>query len=279
MHFTFDPSETGWAINASAQIADGTLRMQWGVGSDPTCNRTLTGLANGATYALWVKANMDAMPVGAVGINVQYDDGNGGDYFVTKASLGGAGSQIKYLGLITGAPSDRLLRINGTHLPGFLGVAVVEDVWIGEDPADEEAEMSKRRDIRSAIVARIQAVTVANGYALDIQNVVVGPTRLPDGVENTPHVSVTHGEEVKSLRTLTALGRKDVSSSFMVGVVCKRTETADPDDLCDDACGEIEKALELHENGAWSGFGTYVSNVFVTALDPVELPSEIAKDM
>jgi hypothetical protein len=147
---------------------------------------------------------------------------------------------------------------------------VIDDIEVVEDE-----DMTKRREIREALFARIGTVSTANGYTVDLGEVVMGPTRIPDGVGAWPHVSLRHGEEAKTISTL---GRKSSVLTFYAGVACKRTDTADPDDQADDACGEIEKAVELFANGAWLGLG-YVQNVFVVGIDPEELTPEVARDM
>jgi len=173
MRFTFDPAETGWTTNLTATIVDGTLRMLWGVGSDPTCNRTITGLVNGQTYALWVRVNMDGMPTSDVGIRILYNEGNGGEYLVTRASVGAPGSQVKYLGVITGAASDRLLRINGTHASGFLGLAFIEDVWVGEDPQEVLMARSTALPFMDRLKTLIEAIDP------NIGKIYVTPKRWP----------------------------------------------------------------------------------------------------
>jgi hypothetical protein len=140
--------------------------------------------------------------------------------------------------------------------------------------------MGKRRDIRAALVASMQTVSVANGYALTVGEVIVGPVRIPDGIQAYPHVSVLRGEEVKALQ---AFGRKQCVLTFFVGVACKRSETTDPEEECDDVCAELERAIERSPidpggNGKWLNL-SYVTNVFVSNIDPLDTSPEIAPEL
>ena len=133
--FTFDPPETGWITNTSAIIGavpdaptqPNALQMVWGIGGTPTCRRTLTGLVDGTPYELWVSVNFDGMDANTPYLMITYNDGNGGDFAVSKNSVG-VGWQRKFLGYITGAATDRLLRFNGSLQAGFLGTAYVDEI-------------------------------------------------------------------------------------------------------------------------------------------------------
>ena len=285
MRFTFDPPETGWTCNGSASIVEdptaptqpNALRLAWGIGSDPRAYRDLTGLTVGQSYAVRVRCNFDGVNApGLVSVRVLYNDGNSFDAYLNKNPLV-SGWELRDIGTLVYDVPDARLQIIGTHHAGFLGVAFIDDL---ELVSAEEEDMSKRREIREALIARVKTVTTANSYALTLGEVVAGVVRVPDGVQAWPHVAVKHGEEIKSIQTL---GRKSSVVTFFIGVFCKQTSSDEPDDQCDDACGEIEKAIERGPgdegaDGKWLGLG-YVQNVFVSGVDPEELPAEIARDV
>jgi hypothetical protein len=150
--------------------------------------------------------------------------------------------------------------------------------WAVDDFAvltTEDIAMAKRREIREALVTRLLTITTGNGYAQTVSDVSTGPVRIPDGVTSFPHVTLLHGEEVKTVHTL---GRTRGVVTFYAGVVCRQSATARADDQCDDLCADIEKAVRTFASGQFLALG-YIENVFVGGIDPMELSPEIARDI
>lgn len=173
MKYAFDPPETGWSTNAQAIIGavagaptpPNALQMIWGIGGVPACWRTLTGLVNGQQYELWVSVNFDGMDANTPYVMITYADGAGGDFAIGKNTVP-AGWRRKFLGYITGAATDRLLRFNGSLEAGFLGTAYIDEIWIGETPPPEEemAVMLTEMAVRS-VLSRVQtALNTEIGY-------------------------------------------------------------------------------------------------------------------
>jgi hypothetical protein len=269
MRFTFDPPETGWTLNASAQIVanasapspPNVLQMTWGVGSDPTCRRTLTGLTVGQSYSVWVRCNFDGCSTRAAVVRILYRDGNSFDAYLRK-STGVTGWELRYIGTLVYDFADRQFQIVGLTSPGLLAVALVDTIYIGETPADE-SEMGKSLEIVDAVLARLGTVKVANAYPASIGEVVFGTVRVPDEAKAWPHVQLVLTAESKTLRTL---GRKTVTLMLQIGVFCRAEETSDPQREVHLVKDSIEMALEIGPgdagaNGQWLGLG-YVSNVF-----------------
>lgn len=246
-------------------------------------------LIPGMHYSIraWLNANAadEAFPV-RISIGLPNEETY---VFETLKSSIGPGWQLVELGTFDGwhslggfLDSQRVLRANLAFPGGPLGGPPVVGRWGVDDieiESFEEAEMTKRREIREALVAKVASVTIANGYTLTINEVKTGPIRFPDGIGTWPHANIKHGDEVEVIQTL---GRKTSTITYHIGVACKRTDTEDADDQCDDACGEIEKAIELGPNdpgaaGRWLGLA-YVTNVFVVGVDPVDLSPEMARD-
>jgi hypothetical protein len=239
----------------------------------------IVGVTPGMPTSLFTKVKADAT-IETITLRVQVYDFDAVNHYgpllaefsVAKSGLG-AGWQSWVPGSFT--PGQSLVIVEVVALGGATGTV---GVWAVDDFSvigSEEEDMTKRREIREAIVTRIGTVTTGNGYTLSVGEVTTGPTRMDDPGRLYPLVAVKHGEEVKTVHTLQ---RKSSVITFYVGVACQRTDSADPDDTADDLCGEIEKALELFGGGQWLGLG-YVENVFVVGVDPEELTPEIARDM
>ena len=284
MRFTFDPPEN-WNLNAGAFVEENpsaptqpnALRMS--LASDPSAWHVLSGLTVGQQYQVFVRCNFDAVESLQPFVRIQYADQPAYFNALLFKDPDVTGWELRDCGLLTyGEPGviDGLLRLVGVS--NFNpGQVYIDTIYIGENPFEDEGEMSKRREIRTALLNRVATVTVANGFALTLGEVKLGPRRFPDDVGAWPSVAVMHGEESKELRTMTALGTKSAVLSFSIGVGCRRTESTEPDDQCDDTCAEIEKALETHADGVWTGFPPYVDNVFVSSIDPEELSEEVGK--
>lgn len=251
----------------------------------------LFSMTPGQTYPIgaWVNADAATDENTFAQISISSFLASGTPMTIRKSDLHGSGWQYVDLGNWPCVRPDLLPFLPEDYdapstVKLTLGVDVVTDGgpaigrWlIGQivivDP--EEEDMTKRREIREALVTRIGTVTTGNGYAMSLGSVATGPVRMDDASYTFPLVAVRHGEEVKTMHTL---GRKQSVMTFYVGVACKRTDTADPDDTADDACGEIEKAVELFASGSFLGLG-YITNVFVAGIDPEELTPEVALDL
>jgi len=223
----------------------------------------------GQTYIVraWLKADSAVDP-----LTFRISDGTSptDSWSVSKAQIG-SGWQLYEFGTFVNSIDPSLAVMQIFVPPPSSGTWAIDDIEI---VSVEEEDMTKRREIREALVTRIGTVTTGNGYTLSVGSVVTGPARIETG-EAYPLVAVRHGEEVKTIHTL---GRKQSVITFYVGVACRRTDTTDPDDQADDACGEIEKAVETMASSMHLGL-SYITNVFVAGIDPEELTPEVARDM
>jgi hypothetical protein len=287
MRFTFDPPEI-WSLNAQAHVEanpsapsqPNALRLVFG-GFDPAASHVLSGLILGQDYPVFARCNFDGVDAGdvnTINVSLQYLSTVFANLYKDPVATGW---ELRDCGMLTygaaGFPStaDGLFRIVG-HQNFNPGTVLIDTIYIGELPPELQGfEMSKRREIREAMVARVGTVLVSNGYALSIGEAVTGPMRVPTSVQAWPHVQIRHGEEIKVVDAFTT---KNVGAQFRIGVFCKKSETTNPDDECEDGCAEIEKALELFEDGQWLGLG-YIENVFVSGIDPEELPPEVGSDV
>jgi hypothetical protein len=280
---SFPVPNVAWTLTGSASVTDsfgghtGTSSLQltgrhshgsgdlWGTSSQAV------SVTPGETYnvALWI--NGDAYSTTPLRVTV--DDGVSPTSFDLAAPTA-SGWHLWEPGSYTPQAASVDVTFQSLIPTGPGSGLGTSGYWLVDDVSFESDAMSKRRDIREALVAAIGTVTTGNGYSLTLGEVTTGTVRVPDGVEGWPHVQVRHGEEVKQLG---ALQRKASSVTFLVGVFCKADGSTEPDDQCDDACGEIEKAVESFSGGQFLSLG-YVQNVFVNAIDPEELPPELHRD-
>lgn len=285
MRFSFGtPSD--WDLNAAASIvADVSAPVQPNAlhlsvgGVTSSASRPLTGLVVGQQYPVFVRCNFDHVDGLLPHVQIRYADQPA--YFNANLYKDEAvsGWELRDCGLLTyGEPGviDGLLRLSGIGEAGQY--AVINEIIIG---ADEPSgfEMSKQRELRASVVAKVGSVLTGNGYALSIAETVDVLSRIPDAVEAFPHVAVIYGEVNKELGTLTAMGRKRCVCTFQLDVYCRQSETTNSAEQCEDACGEIESALEEHDGSRWVGFPLYVQNVFVHHIQPSELPNEVSRDI
>jgi hypothetical protein len=258
---------------------------------DATLGNGLPPTIPGETYTIWAWVNADAASEDTPALfDVASWLATVTQLQLLKSQVPGSGWQRVMVGSyvnrrIDGQPFDPVhdgigtvvltFQISTFNGSGFGSLA--KGRWLFDDVeivSVEEEAMTKRREIREAITSRIAAVTIANGYAVNVGQVETGPVRI-ETITSFPHVSVKHGEEEKKVG---AFQTKDSTITYYVGVVCKRTDSAGADSQCDDFCGEIEKALELFSGGQFLGLG-YVTNVFVNGIDPAELTPEVARDL
>lgn len=283
MRFHFDPPENNalWIKNPSVFIdgaitphtAPNCLRIAWGFGSSRTAYTTLAGLTAGRPYPVRCFVNFDG--AGAflgLRINITHPET---DFTCSKQNFG-PGWQLWEAGVYTPDQATCVFQFLGEDAPGHLGQVGVDDLAIGEALG---FPVSKDREIRESLVARVANVLTGNGYDLSIGEVTNTPVLIPEGVTYFPHVEVLYGQVVKNLATLTPFGRKSVLSTYQIDVYCERTSTTDPISQCEDACAEIEKSLEEHDGSNFVGFPVYVKNVFVSQKKPAELPETIARDI
>jgi hypothetical protein len=291
MRFTFD--EPGWDLNSNADPSDATIGPVPGDSAALILKTlgTYGGTAQiygalaippvviGQSYEVRAKVNADGahestpLQILINGSDVEFARP------IYKSELG-TGMQPIELGSFVPTEANLILfaALYNSRIQdppnATVGRWEVGEILIGE-PFAQGFEMSKRREIRERIVARCGTVLVGNGYALSIGEAVTGPLLVPGSVNAWPHVQVRHGEEIKVVDAFTT---KNVGAQFRVGMFCRKSETTNPDDQCEDGCAEIEKALELFENGQWLGL-PYIENVFVSGIDPEELPPEVGNDV
>lgn len=154
--------------------------------------------------------------------------------------------------------------------------------WLLDDfLLDAEDDVTKEREIRDALVARLETIRIANGYLLDIGEVVTKPMQNRE-IEASPHVQLLRPSITKEVRTFT---RKQCIASFPIVIKAKTTGSADADDIVMDVSGEIEKALEIGPNdpgapasNAWLDLG-YVQNVFMETSDPMRVAPDAERDI
>lgn len=293
MRLTFD--EPGWILAPFSDVNDAVIEPVTGDAKAlilSTSGNIYSGFATvygalemaplmvGSTYPVMAWINGDDADEGTplqIFLNGTAAPSNENFSAVILKSQMGSGMQLVNLGSFMPIEADLTLFAalfnNRIQDPPneTKGRWVVGEILIGS----VGFEMSKRREIREALVARAGSVLIGNGYALSIGEAVTGPMRVPGSVNGWPHVQVRHGEEIK---TVDAFTTKSVGASFRIGVFCRKSETTNPDDQCEDACAEIEKALELFENGQWLGL-SYIENVFVAEIDPEELSPEVGSDV
>jgi hypothetical protein len=164
MKLTFDPPESGWTCNGSASIVEdpaapsppNALRLAWGIGSDPRAYRTLSGLTVGESYDVWARCNFDGIDTpGLVFVRLIYNEGGGAslDAYLNKNPLV-TGWELRYVGTLLYDAADQRFQIVGTHRVGFLGLALIDTIYIGESPeVIEEAR---------AMAAKWNAVSAAS---------------------------------------------------------------------------------------------------------------------
>jgi hypothetical protein len=135
--------------------------------------------------------------------------------------------------------------------------------------------MAKLNAIFDAIVSACASVTTANGYSVDVGEVVEGPIRVPDAMNAAISVAVFYPNEEKSPQ---ALQRKTVDAECVIHVACKNTEMTSPGRQCIAAAADIEKAVEAFANGQFLAL-SYVTDVFVEGSVSDDYPPEIARDV
>jgi hypothetical protein len=207
-----------------------------------------------------------------------------GSFFLYKSQLG-AWWQPWSPGSITPSGTSVLIEIQvlgpdpiPPH-PLLLGKWLFDNLKFTELP--EGFEMSKAREIREKMVERIGEVLESNGFPVSIGETRLGPFRVPDSVSAWPHVQVIRGGIQRQVNTFT---EQLAVGLFRVGVFCRRTDTVNPDDQCDDALAAIHKSISKPPNapGAnamWLGLN-YVESVRATDTEPPEkLPDEISRDI
>ncbi len=208
------------------------------------------------------------------------------DSTITKAEAG-VGFHLWEPGSYTPATNTIVIQLSvadPAHQHSTRGAWVIDDVIAADG---EEEEMSKRREVRNALVDRIKSVTVANGYGLtlDPSGVVKGPVLFPTGIKTWPHVSVTFGEFRTEVHTLG--GRMKTTLQCRVGLACQTSASATADDLCDDLYAEITNAICVGPRdpdvnstyrAPWLGLA-YIDDVQVSDGDPADLPPDVARGM
>lgn len=281
MRLTFD--DPAWTLTLASIVPNpgspppqSVCRIQSAsVDQNGQASRVLSGLTMGQSYRLFAKINWDAETNPSSRVQFRYNN-------QVRATLlkneNVTGVETRDLGSFVYDQVNRAFAV--TRPDQGTGTVDVVEIFIGETPPSEGFEMSKRREIREKIVERVGAVLTGNGYALSIGEAVTGPVPSPGAINFWPHVGVHYGVESKEVD---AFGTKQSTAMFELFVLCRKTEGIEPDDQCDDACGEIEKALEISRDDdgntvAMLGL-SYVTDVFVADISPTELPKTISLDI
>lgn len=220
----------------------------------------------------------------SIRLNLTLDDGIGSTTWTLTASLG-FGFLEWEPGTFTPASSSVTVTFNApapTSLPpgslGIFGEWVIDDLQLGSAPLTD-VDM-KLLDIRDALATRIGTVTIANGYQIDIGEVVKSPTMLK-AANAFPQVQFVGVDETKEFHTVG--GRMNSVVDVSLAIVAKATADASAMDLALIAYGEIQKAVclgpgDTGANGMWLGL-SYVQGVYVSDSESIDMPTEIERGM
>lgn len=271
---SFEPPVTSWTLTGSASLStysayDGqtslslfAARLSLGPVTASSQAAQTISVEPGEDYRVTVPCNAD---LGADGITLRLKitDGAAITTHDLTAPLG-SGWQVWSLGTYT--PSNPSITFElSTPLPA-LGRS---GTWLVDLPGFEE--VTRRREIRDAIVSRIGSVAGVGECTSGVASLAT--------MTAFPFVSVQHGEEFKEIRTLT---RKTCTLTFSIGVFAKDSDTTgDRADTLDDICGAIETSIEKNDDGAggnspYLDLG-YVSDVMVESIDPFETEEAIER--
>ncbi|MEE8473564.1 MAG: hypothetical protein V3S82_10395 [Dehalococcoidia bacterium] len=136
---------------------------------------------------------------------------------------------------------------------------------------DELDALTKRQEIRDAMVTSIQGVTIANGHALDVGEVVT-EYRRKDKIVDWPAVQVIYGEEDRAHHEL---HRKRAELLIHAVCWCKGVgDTFTPEQEADELAAAVETRVETHAGGQYLGLG-YVDNVTVEGISPFEADTDM----
>lgn len=141
MIFTFDPPETGWSVNGSADIIPlsgapsppNVLRLRYGLLAAPVAFRTLSGLIPGTIYPVYLRTHWYEQYPSTFGVRVSYNDTP--PFLDAFQGENQVGWDVRFLGNLHYTFADRQLRIVGLN-PANLGLVDVDTLYIGSVPPE-----------------------------------------------------------------------------------------------------------------------------------------------
>lgn len=206
--------------------------------------------------SLWV--NGDAL--GNTTINCEVDPGDG--VFTVLGTLASAppGWSLWEPGSIVAVGPTGRFQVT-TPVPATDG----SGYWLVDDLSLDDGEdiLSKLRDIRAAIIASLEGMTIAGGYSVNAPEVYRN-VLLFGGVQSWPAFTVRSPSWEKERGTL---GRKVVTATFPIRVFAFGD---DSEDQVLDLAKDVERKLEEITGGQFLGIG-YVTDVNVNAGEPSDL--------
>jgi hypothetical protein len=167
MLFTFDPPETGWTLGATnseivadplAPSAPNVLSLGFG----GFASRTLSGLAAGQAYEVFIWCNFDDVAtVIASSVLVKYNSGTKFLFFKDEAVTGW---ELRSLGTFLYTPANRVLRFETASWD--TGRVLIDSIFIAEDVAKRSRWLAHQR-----LVTVLRGINGAGGgYHLDLGN-------------------------------------------------------------------------------------------------------------
>lgn len=177
-------------------------------------------------------------------------------------------------GLISPPSHGRMTIIAVTSYPGPTNMEIANcswylDTWSFLTDLEDE-DMTKRQEIRDAVVTTIESVT----SPISLTGRVRTELQREDKIESFPEVHVLYGEENRRHNEM----HRKKSDLYLNVLVWARKAATSAEQQLDELTGAVETKLEAQTGGQWLGLG-YVDNVTVEDILPFELDSKSMGDV
>lgn len=264
-------SPTGWSYffgaeryatgSAHGGSYVGRLRSTAGFADSRIEQGSITPVGGSQQLSFWIRP---VTVLGSEAVEIRVDRGNGVFFLVDEITpTVGVWSQW-VSGELESLGATWRVRVDG-QVPGF----GVNEWWV-DDWVLEPYGMARRRTIKDAVITALADLTIANGYSVDVGDIVDGD--VPDRMVNSKP-----GIAVRYITQRNRFGDGDGPSPFQAvlgGVAAQlslelRFHGEVSFDQLDDMAADAEQLLQVRTDSNFLGLG-YVCDVRTMVTEPLD---------